>query len=90
MLAYPKFHLAAADQAALLEDYLPYAEIIVLPNQMPEMPVQCRNRDDVMFLALAMAAKTCLISGDAALSVLEVSSPVEVLSVAELHKLVSE
>ncbi len=88
VLAYPKFRLAAADQAALLEDYLPYAEIIELPEPMLDVPIQCRDRDDVVFLVLAIVANTRLISGDTDLSVLKASAPVEVLSVAELHRLV--
>ena len=89
VLAYLKFRLAAADQAALLEDYLPYAEITELPEPMPYVPIQCRDRDDVVFLGLAIVANTRLISGDADLSVLKSSVPIEVLSVAELHRLVS-
>ncbi len=89
VLAYPKFRLAAADRAALLEDYLPYAEIIDLPEPMPEIPIQCRDRDDVVFLVLAIAAKTRLISGDADLSILKASAPIEVLSAAELWALIS-
>lgn len=90
VLAYPKFRLPAADRAALLEDYLPYAEIVVVPDQMPDLPVQCRDRDDIVFLALAIIAQTPLISGDADLSVLKNSAPVQVLSVAELWRLISE
>lgn len=85
-----EFHLAAADRAALLEDYLPYAGIVAVPDQMPELPVQCRDRDDVVFLALATVTQTPLISGDADLSVLKSSAPVGVLSVAELWRLISE
>lgn len=88
VLAYPKFRLSAADQAALLEDYLPYAEIIELPEPMPDVPIQCRDRDDVVFLVLAIVANTRLISGDTDLSVLKASAPVEVLTVVELHRLV--
>ena len=88
VLAYPKFRLTAADRAALLEDYLPYAEIIVLPEPMPHSPMECRDRDDVVFIGLAIVANTRLISGDADLSILKASAPIEVLSVAKLHKLV--
>jgi len=87
VLAYPKFRLPAADRAALLEDHLPYAEIIAMPDQRPDLPVQCRDRDDIVFLALAIIAQTPLISGDADLSTLKNSAPVEVLSVAELREL---
>lgn len=89
VLNYPKFRLTAADRAALLEDYLPYAEIIEIPEPMPDIPIQCRDRDDVMFLVLAIAAQTRLISGDADLSILKASAPIEVLSAAELWTLIS-
>ncbi len=89
VLTYPKFRLTAADRAALLEDYLPYAEIIEIPELMPEIPIQCRDRDDVVFLVLAIIAHTRLISGDADLSILKASAPIEVLSAAELWTLIS-
>ena len=85
VLAYPKFRLDAVDRAALLEDYLPYAEIVSQPDPAPDLPVACRDRDDVMFLHLAMAAGVRLISGDADLAVLRQVAPVEVLPVAELR-----
>ena len=85
VLAYPKFRLTASERTTLLEDYLPYAEIITLPAQLPELPVQCRDRNDVMFLRLAIIAQTSLISGDADLTILKTSVPIEVLSIAELQ-----
>ncbi len=89
VLTYPKFRLTAADRAALLEDYLPYAEILEIPEPMPDIPMQCRNRDDVVFLVLAIVAHTRLTSGDADLSILKASAPIEVLSAAELWTLIS-
>lgn len=89
VLTYPKFRLTAADRTALLEDYLPYAEIVVMPAEAPALPIQCRDRDDTMFLVLATIAQTPLISGDADLSILKASAPVEVLSVAELRTRIS-
>lgn len=85
VLAYPKFRLSAADRAALLEDYLPHAEIVLLSEPPPELPVACRDRDDAVFLALAVAAGTPLISGDADLAALRDTAPIELLTVAELH-----
>lgn len=85
VLAYPKFRVTAADRTALLEDYLPYAEIVVMPAGAPALPIQCRDRDDMMFLALATIAQTPLISGDSDLSILKAFAPIEVLSVAELQ-----
>ncbi len=89
VLTYPKFRLTAADRTALLEDYLPYAEIVVMPLEVPALPVQCRDRSDIMFLALATTAQTPLVSGDSDLSVLKASAPIEVLSVAELRTRIS-
>lgn len=90
VLTYPKFRLSAADRGALLEDYLPHAEIVVLPDPVPELPVTCRDRDDAVFLALAVAASTPLISGDADLAVLRETAPIEVLTVAELRSRLPE
>ena len=89
VLAYPKFRLTASERATLLEDYLPYVEIIAMPAQPPDLPVQCRDRDDVVFLRLAIIAQTPLVSGDADLAILKTSAPIEVLSVAELRERIS-
>ena len=71
VLAYAKFRLAAAERDALLEDYLPFAEVVRLPEPLPELPVACRDRDDAVFLHLAIASGAdCLVSGDADLAVL--------------------
>lgn len=71
VLAYPKFRLAAAERDALLADYLPFAEVVRLPSPLPELPVACRDRDDTVFLHLAIASGAdCLVSGDADLTVL--------------------
>ena len=85
VFAYPKFRLTASERTALLEDYLPYAEIVVMPTRLPDIPIQCRDRDDAVFLALAIIAQTPLISGDADLTILKTSAPIEVLSIAELR-----
>jgi len=65
VLAYPKFKLTALEQEELLADFLPWAEIAVLPNQAPELP-ECRDRHDQVFLMLARAASVdTLVTGDA-------------------------
>ena len=56
VLAYPKFRLDAPDREGLLADYLPFAEIVVLPSPLPELPLACRDRNDAVFLHLAIAA----------------------------------
>lgn len=85
VLAYPKFRLDAAERRLLLEDYLPHAEAVILPDPPPAPPAACRDRDDAVFLQLALAAGVeVLVSGDADLTTLRDAAPVRVLSVADL------
>jgi putative PIN family toxin of toxin-antitoxin system len=83
VLAYPKFRLSAADRTSLLEDFLPYAEILELPSVLSEIPIQCRDPDDAVFLHLAMTAGAPLVSGDSDLSALRGLLPIEVLTIRE-------
>jgi putative PIN family toxin of toxin-antitoxin system len=90
VLAYPKFRLSGEDRTALLADYLPYAETARLPDPPPPVPVACRDRDDVVFIQLALAAKAeFLISGDADLAalagMLPVASPVSLRQALGWH-----
>ncbi len=65
VLAYPKFKLSADEQRELLADYLPFAEVVVLPEPPPRVP-DCRDAHDLPFLHLATAGKAdMLVSGDA-------------------------
>ncbi len=89
VLTYPKFRLGAADRDALLADYLPFAEVVLLPSTLPELPMACRDRADTMFLYLAIAAAAdLLISGDKDLAVLaaadNVASPASLLELLEI------
>ena len=64
VLAYPKFKLSSLDQQALLEDFLPYTEVVELPQPWPELPL-CRDAKDQMFIVLACVGKAdALVSGD--------------------------
>jgi len=64
VLAYPKFKLSAAEQHELLADYLPYAEVVSVPEPPPRVP-ECRDPHDLPFLHLAAAGKAeLLVSGD--------------------------
>lgn len=73
VLAYPKFKLSAEDQHELLADYLPYAEVVTVPEPPPRVPA-CRDPHDLPFLHLAVAGKAeMLISGDADLLALAVA-----------------
>jgi putative PIN family toxin of toxin-antitoxin system len=77
VLTYPKFRLNAEDREVLLADYLPFAEVTHLPHPLPELPLVCRDRDDAIFLWLAIASRAdLLVSGDADLTVLAASYPV--------------
>jgi uncharacterized protein len=77
VLAYPKFRLTDDDRETLLGEYLPYAEVAHLPHPRPSVPIDCRDRDDVVFLHLALASQAdFLISGDRDLTVLAGVFPV--------------
>lgn len=64
VLAYPKFQLSAMEQEELLGDYLPYAEVITIPDALPTLP-ECSDPADQKFIILVHAADAnCLVSGD--------------------------
>ncbi|MBO9333149.1 putative toxin-antitoxin system toxin component, PIN family [Achromobacter pulmonis] len=64
VLAYPKFKLTAEDQQDLVEDFLPYADVVELPQPWPSLPI-CRDEDDQVFLVLAYVGQAkALITGD--------------------------
>lgn len=64
VFAYPKFKLTVEDRQALLEDFLPYADVVELPQPWPTLPL-CRDEKDQMFLVLAHVGKAeALITGD--------------------------
>lgn len=70
VLAYPKFRLVADEQRELLADYLPFTEVVTVPEPPPRVP-DCRDPQDLPFLHLAVAGKAdVLVSGDADLLVL--------------------
>lgn len=77
VLTYPKFRLSSAERETLLEDYLPFAEIAHLPDPLPDLPQACRDRNDAMFLQLAIVSHAdALVSGDSDLTVLSIAYPV--------------
>lgn len=64
VLAYPKFRLSKPEQDELLADYLPYAEVVRIPQPPPEVPI-CRDPLDTPFMHLAVVGKAqYLVSGD--------------------------
>lgn len=77
VLSYPKFRLDAMERESLLADYLPFTEIAVLPHPLPVLPEACRDRDDAVFLHLAIASRAeLLVSGDSDHAVLANAYPV--------------
>ena len=65
VLAYPKFKLSTREQQELLADFLPYADVVELPEPWPDLPV-CRDGKDQVFLVLAHVGRAdALITGDA-------------------------
>jgi uncharacterized protein len=90
VLRYPKFRLGAAERCTLLEDFLPYAEVAPTPDAVVGLPVRLRDRDNAVFLRLALTAGIPLVSGDADLTALRDLAPVPVWSAAELQQRLSE
>lgn len=79
VLAYPKFRLGRAEQAELLADYLPHAEVVAVPEPPPAVP-DCRDPHDLPFLHLAVAGgATALITGDRDLLALDGRLPFPIL-----------
>lgn len=65
VLAYPKFRLSAHEQEELLADWLPWVEVVRMPDPLPPVP-RCRDPHDLPFLHLAIVARAnALVSGDA-------------------------
>ena len=64
VLAYPKFKLAASEQEDLMADYLPWVQVVHIPEPPPAAP-PCRVPLDLPFLLLAIAGNAdALVSGD--------------------------
>ena len=80
VLAYPKFRLTGDEQQALLAEFLPYAEVIALPQPWPALP-PCRDGKDQVFLVLAHIGRAqALITGDADLLAMRAEFPGLVLT----------
>ena len=67
-LSYPKFRLERADVESLLEDYLPYCEVVAASGEAaPRLPA-ISDADDRKFLLLARRGDAgVLVTGDRAL-----------------------
>ena len=63
VLSYPKFRLTRDEQEALLGDYLPWCDTVLVLSP-PKVPA-CRDPSDLPFLELALAAEAdALVTGD--------------------------
>jgi hypothetical protein len=56
VLAYSIFRLDADERDLLLADYLPFAEVVSLPNPLPDLPIASRERDDAIFVHLTISS----------------------------------
>ena len=84
VLAYPKFRLQEMEQKNLLADFLPYAEVVDLPDPWPDLPL-CRDKHDQVFLVLARVAKAdFLVTGDDDILALSERFPGLILTADEL------
>jgi len=84
VLSYPKFALAENEREDLLADYLPWCEVVLIPQPPPVVP-DCRDPFDKPFLQLALAGKAdALITGDKDILALKDRFPVSILTLAEL------
>src|SRR5438105_3871650 len=64
VLSYPKFRLAESEQQDLLADYLPWVQVVRIPDPPPATP-PCRDSFDLPFLHLAIAGTAkMLVTGD--------------------------
>lgn len=64
VLAYPKFKLDATEQQELLADYIPWTEVVQVPEPSPAVPT-CRDPFDLPFLHLAAAGRAdAIVTGD--------------------------
>jgi putative PIN family toxin of toxin-antitoxin system len=76
VLAYPKFALDRSEIDALLADYLPFTESVVVAPQA--RAPKCRDKDDQMFVDLAIQGHAdALVTGDRALLAMDFGPVIE-------------
>jgi putative PIN family toxin of toxin-antitoxin system len=80
VLEYPKFRLSPSEREELLADYLPFAQVVKVPEPPPVVP-DCRDPFDLPFLHLAVAAKATLVTGDRDLLVLAGAARFPIVSI---------
>ena len=61
---HPKFGLSREALLRVMVEYLPWGEMVVIPDPPPQAP-ECRDADDRKFLELALfAGADALVTGD--------------------------
>lgn len=86
VLAYPKFQLNQSEREEVLADYLPFAEVVPLPDDPPDL-LACRDPFDQPFIQLAAVAEAdALVSGDKDILIMKEHLPFVVLTPTELAK----
>ena len=86
VLAYPKFRLNEDEREDLLGDFLPWCEMVTVPEGI-EVP-ECRDPMDRPFLKLAVAAQAdWLVTGDRDLLVLAATFSVPIVTPASLREI---
>ncbi|SDE12371.1 putative toxin-antitoxin system toxin component, PIN family [Variovorax sp. CF079] len=63
-----------------MADYLPFAQVVTLPNPPPVVPA-CRDPFDAPFLQLAVTGKATLVTGDRDLLVLSGATKFPILAI---------
>ncbi len=87
VLAYPKFRLEPQEIEALLEEYLPYVEVVPEAGEISDPLPPCRDPADRPFLELAQAGHAqALVTGDSDLLTLAGATPFAILHPAELRE----
>ena len=86
VLSYPKFRLPAEARERLLDDYMPWCEIVIVPGPPPAVP-DCRDPSDKPFLELALVGQAdALVTGDGDLLALAPVFPIPIITPAELKR----
>lgn len=88
VLNYPKFKLTSSDQQDLLSDYLPYVTTVKEVELLKDKTI-CRDINDVMFLALAIAGNAqYLVTEDKDLLEIKIPFAFEIITPVELKQLI--
>lgn len=85
VLTYPKLRLEPDEREDLLEEFLPFAETVVISEPPPVVPL-LTDADDRVFLGLALAGRAdVLVSGDRTILAAGTAFPIPILTPAALR-----